>query len=488
MTSDQKPRLTSLFAGIGGFDLGFDRAGFTTAGQCEIDPHARSVLDRHWPTVPKHDDVTTLRGSTFGPADVVTFGSPCQDLSVAGKRAGLAGERSGLFTEAMRYIREMLEETNGQSPRAAVWENVPGAFSSNGGADFAAVLQSMVGGTVRCPSNGWANAGVAFGPEGAAEWRVLDSQHFGVAQRRRRVFVVYHPGSDRAGQILFERESVRRDSETGRPKGQGAAGAAEGGVGDSGAIGLSGELNAAYELQPTLTHDSPTGGGQKPMVLPRVTPAVTAKWAKGTGGPAGDEAQNLVPVLNDQGGSWCEVSHGVTGTLRAQPKGNHPIVPVAFKIRGGVSVDSDGKGAGKGYLGSENMALTLGTVQDMFLAEPIGVDQGAGDEQSVSVPIAFAQNQRDEVRDLGNRAGALQAEPGMKQQTFLAHAPYAVRRLTPTECERLQGFPDGHTALAADDREIADTHRYRMLGNAVTVNVAEWIGKRLHTILTGAAE
>src|SRR5690625_474824 len=144
--------LVSLFAGVGGFDLGFERAGFTPVGMCEIDPHARSVLDRHWPTVPKHDDVTTLRGSTFGPADVVTFGSPCQDLSVAGKRAGLDGERSGLFLEAMRYVREMLEETSGQYPRAAVWENVPGAFSSNGGADFAAVLESMVGGTVRCPS------------------------------------------------------------------------------------------------------------------------------------------------------------------------------------------------------------------------------------------------------------------------------------------------------------------------------------------------
>src|SRR5690606_15055442 len=123
---------------------------------------------------------------TFGPSDVITFGSPCQDLSVAGKRAGLDGERSGLFLEAVRYIREMLEETGGRSPRFAVWENVPGAFSSNGGRDFAAVLESLVGGEVRRPADGWAGAGVAFGPLGSVEWRVLDSQHFGVAQRRRR--------------------------------------------------------------------------------------------------------------------------------------------------------------------------------------------------------------------------------------------------------------------------------------------------------------
>lgn len=292
---------------------------------------------------------------------------------------------------------------------------------------------------------------------------------------------------------------------------------------------------------PTLVHDSPTGGGQKPMVLPRVTPAVTAKWAKGTGGPAGDEAQNLVPVLNDQGGSQLDVSHGVAGTLRAQANGNHPIVaaPVAFKVRGGK------EGGGKGYLGSEDKALTLSTVQEQFLAEPIGFDHAAGAAHGMSerlngaptlqassgigraalahpvlvgnagangagvgsetdpsytldttgqqaVAFAFAENSRNEIRlegGDGTITGALSTGGGKPGQgTPTIATPYAVRRLTPTECERLQGFPDGHTALAADDREIADTHRYRMLGNAVTVNVAEWIGKRLYAILTGAAE
>ncbi len=126
--------LVSLFTGVGGFDEGFENAGFKTVGQVEIDPWCQQVLRRHWPDVPKHDDITTAHGMMFGAADVVTFGSPCQDLSVAGKRAGLDGARSGLFVEAMRFIREMREGTDGRYPEYAVWENVCGAFSSGAGA------------------------------------------------------------------------------------------------------------------------------------------------------------------------------------------------------------------------------------------------------------------------------------------------------------------------------------------------------------------
>lgn len=163
-------RFLSLFAGVGGFDLGFERQGFECIGQVEIDPHALGVLKSHWPDVPKHGDITTFRAMQFGPADVITFGSPCQDLSVAGGRAGMAGERSGLFSEAIRIIREMREATNGEYPRVVIWENVPGALSSNDGKDIIMALDELEG-------SGY-----------VVDLELYDSQFFGVPQRRRRIF------------------------------------------------------------------------------------------------------------------------------------------------------------------------------------------------------------------------------------------------------------------------------------------------------------
>jgi site-specific DNA-cytosine methylase len=207
-------RLVSLFAGVGGFDLAFEQAGFQTVGQVEIDEWCQKVLTRQWPDVPKHRDITTAHGMIFGPAEVVTFGSPCQDLSVAGKRAGLEGERSGLFMEAMRFIREMREGTSGEYPKYALWENVPGALNSNAGRDFAVVLGQL------------AKLGALD-----ISWRVLDSRHFGVAQRRRRVFLVADFGGERAAQILFEPEGVRRDTQEGGSEGQDVAACLTTGVG-----------------------------------------------------------------------------------------------------------------------------------------------------------------------------------------------------------------------------------------------------------------
>ena len=186
-------RFVSLFAGVGGFDLGLERSGHTCIGQVEIDKHARSVLEKHWPDVPRWDDVQTAKGwadeiGLVGTTDLVCGGFPCQDLSVAGKRAGIAGARSGLFFDALEFAVYVQAKT-------IILENVPGLLSSNEGRDFGVVISEM------------ANAGY-----GHIEWRVLDSQFFGVPQRRRRVFIV---GSvtDRSGSpILIERESVRRNT------------------------------------------------------------------------------------------------------------------------------------------------------------------------------------------------------------------------------------------------------------------------------------
>ena len=191
-----------LFAGAGGMSRGLEAAGMTCVAHAEIEPHARAVLRRHWPDTPLHGDVTTVDWTQYqGQVDLVAGGSPCQDLSVAGKRAGLAGSRSNLFYELIRAWNE----TNATY---CLWENVDGARSSNQGADFAAVLSAFVGADVTAPQR-WASAGVAAGPTGVAAWRVLDLQHFGPPQRRRRVFILAtRSGGVDPAEVLALSESV----------------------------------------------------------------------------------------------------------------------------------------------------------------------------------------------------------------------------------------------------------------------------------------
>jgi DNA (cytosine-5)-methyltransferase 1 len=195
-------RYVELFAGAGGMSRGLEAAGMTCVAHAEIEPHARAVLRRHWPDVPLHGDVTTVDWIPYqGQVDLVAGGSPCQDLSVAGKRAGLAGSRSNLFYELIRAWNE----TNATY---CLWENVDGARSSNQGADFTAVLSAFVGADVAPPQR-WASAGVAAGPTGVAAWRVLDLQHFGPPQRRRRVFVLAaRSGGVDPAEVLALSESV----------------------------------------------------------------------------------------------------------------------------------------------------------------------------------------------------------------------------------------------------------------------------------------
>lgn len=200
-------KAVSLFAGIGGFDLGFERAGIETTLQCEINPRRSEVLARHWPDVERHDDITTLE--RLPGCDVVTGGFPCQDVSVAGKRAGLAGERSGLWFEYARLLRE-------SRPPWVVIENVPGLLHSNKGRDLGTIL-----GTLGELGYGWA-------------YRCLDGQFFGLAARRLRVFIVGSLGSRRAAEVLFEPGGVPRDSPPGREAGESAAIASLSGIGSGG--------------------------------------------------------------------------------------------------------------------------------------------------------------------------------------------------------------------------------------------------------------
>ena len=213
-----------MFDGIGGFPYAASFYGITPIWASEILPSAVQVTRRHFPDMEHVGDITRLDGRKLPPVDILTFGSPCQGLSMAGQRLGLADARSGLFTEAIRIIREMQEVTHGEYPKIALWENVPGALSSAGGRDFEAVLQAFTAAKIPMPYSGrWANAGMVRGRGVDLAWCVYDAQYFGTAQRRRRVFLVADFRARRAGEILFVPKSLRGYFEAGGTPRQGLA-------------------------------------------------------------------------------------------------------------------------------------------------------------------------------------------------------------------------------------------------------------------------
>ena len=233
--------LGSLFDGSGGFPLGGILAGIEPKWSSEIEPFPVLVTHRRLPQVKHYGDVSTLNGAELPPVDIITFGSPCQDLSIAGKRAGIHdGDRSNLFFQAIRIIKEMRDATNGQYPRYCVWENVPGAFSSNGGDDFKAVLEAVIGVKekgieVPAPENHrWAKSDVYLGDGWSLAYRVFDAQYWGVPQRRARIYLVADFAGGSAGEILFKSEGVSGYTPQGFRAWQGAAGGAEEGIGETG--------------------------------------------------------------------------------------------------------------------------------------------------------------------------------------------------------------------------------------------------------------
>jgi DNA (cytosine-5)-methyltransferase 1 len=434
-------RVLSLFSGVGGFDMGLEAAGFTTVFQCEIDKHARSVLDYHWPDTPKWDDVSTLTGAHIlevtGGVDVVAWGSPCQDLSLAGKRAGLSGERSGLFHEGIRIIKELRELSNGKYPTWSIWENVVGALSSNRGADFGEVLYEMD------------EAGACF-----SEWTVLDAQYFGVPQRRRRVFVSScfdSSVSERCGSPLFPvSESLRGDSSQGIETGKAVTRKTQD------RIGTGGQWAAGSTSDGVLTT------------------VVTSKWHKGTGGPSGSEHYNLVvePVTFSKSRraqsstdveTWVESD--VTPTLNVFDVGDTRattaiIEPVlAFDTQFGSNANV-----------FEDQSPTLKSSQQspsVTQESPMLIDGRRVDDVRVyTEPVQTLQERMDTG---GNNV------PVVAQET---PPTLVVRRLTPLECERLMGWPDNHTTIGTNG-PISDTQRFKMCGNGVASPVATWIAGHL---------
>ena len=337
---EKEMKVLSLFSGVGGFDLGLERAGMETVFQCEWDKHATSILERHWPDTPRWTDVSTLTGAyvlQHAPIiDVVAWGSPCQDLSVAGKRAGLGGERSGLFHEGIRIIKEIREITNGQYPRFSIWENVAGALSSSNGADFGEVLYEMD------------EAGACF-----SEWRLLDAQYFGVPQRRRRVFVISVFDSATAARcpnpLLPVCEGVRGDIEAGGTEREEPTGTVEQSLASGSDIAntISAEL---YHRSTVVNQDVNNGH--------LVVGSLAARDYKGVGNQYVADNKCVVETF--------------TKAKRAQTStddetwvgGDEPEASFVMRQREGKP------GGGKGPLISEERSLTLKAGNDQTLFQP----------------------------------------------------------------------------------------------------------------------
>ena len=409
--------LGSLFDGIGGFPLVASWYGIQPAWASEIEPNAISITRRNLPQMVHLGDVTRL--DHVPPVDVVTFGSPCPDLSVAGKRAGLDGARSGLFLAAVDIIRKMREETNGLYPTYAVWENVPGAFSSRRGEDFRRVLEELVriaepqAVMPPVPPGGWAYADCHAGDGWSLAYRVFDAQHWGVPQHRKRVYLVLDLAGGRAGQILFEPESLRGHLAAGqKPWERFAARVGGGAAGEvsafsAGQSAKAGSIGYAQEIAPTLRAGQ---GGNKPAVLyPDVTGTLCASGA-GLNRPAGQGNEADLCIVMASGQANAGITQDKSGTLTC--RNDPPIVIHDMESHG------SGHGLGIGYGAAHTLT--------------------AGDRHAVAQRMI-------------------------------------VRRLTPLECERLQGYPDGWTEYGADGRPISDTARYRCLGNSVALPCVDYI-------------
>jgi DNA (cytosine-5)-methyltransferase 1 len=379
----------SLFSGIGGFELAMQRAGIEVIGSCEIDKKARQLLQARFPLSNHYENVTELTGEQLkkdgfdGANGIITAGFPCQDLSVAGLRKGLAGKRSGLFWEIIRII----DETH---PKFVILENVPGLLSSQQGRDMGIVITALV-------DRGY---GVC--------WRVLDSQNFGVPQRRRRVFIVASLGDHRGPvQILFEPESLPRNLEQSRSKRKKITDRTK-----------TSSAETSESIDHVLFEATRIGD---PRFYKNISPTMAARW--GTGG-------NNVPLL-------------------------------AFPMHGGmINRKLENGPSGSGFKDANEPSFTLTSsshaVHGVVVAQEINSFTGS----------SFGQYKKG-VGTLRANGGDL---GGGSENLVTTNS---VRRLTPVECERLQGFPDGWTAGQPDSA------RYKQLGNAVTVPVVEWIINRM---------
>jgi len=373
--------LGSLFDGSGGFPLGGLISGVIPLWASEVEPFPIRVTSKRIPQMKHLGDISTINGAEIAPVDIITFGSPCQDMSVAGKRSGLDGERSCLFYEAIRIVKEMRCKTNGQKPRYIVWENVPGAFSSNAGEDFKAVLEAVasVKGDYAIPfppKGKWTGAGEILGDDFSIAWRCVDAQFWGVPQRRRRIYLVADFNSGCASKILFESEGLFRNLEPSKCPWKRTAGTSKESTPATGIDGYNG----------SLTDDT------------AATLGVNCGMSTG---------RNGVMVLNDQGGNRMDVTEGFIPPLRAEA--HHP--PCVMESAG-FCTEHSANSHGIGYETEKAPTLRAGVVpatvyenhsQDTRYVGPLNVAQtvaatygtGGNNQPFVVEPTAFGVCSKD---------------------------------------------------------------------------------------------
>lgn len=521
-------RYLSLFSGIEAATAAWSPLGWECAAVSDIDPFSCAYLQQRHPEVPNLGDVTQITEAqiaALGSIDLVVFGSPCQDLSVAGKRKGLDGERSGLFFAAMRIV-EWARKHGGC--RFALWENVPGAFSSNGGADFGAVVGQMAGvEQPETPPKGWGTEGAIVGTQGMVEWSVLDAQWAGVAQRRRRVFALADFG-DWASRppILLEPESLRGDSAPSREAGQSVTRTLASRTGASGkqhtsACGGIGDYRSSERSNALRASGADLGPGCEVLVAQSV--ALRGREGGGTaelGGPVsgtlrasgggGDKQHVLIGVQRPvrvaepvvcaaTGQSGAEITTDYCPTLNC----NHEAPYVAFGLLTpcgfcGYLFDESALGRyGCPNCEGESIDVQCATGQvthtlkaDGFDASEDGTGRGTPIVPWATGVTIHGTDGCARVASFSETSQCLRARtPGnidnssttVVLQTLLT--AMQVRRLTPTECERLQGFPDGHTAITVRGKPAADGPRYKALGNSMAVPVMHWIGKQIDDVV-----
>lgn len=423
-------RYVSIFSGVEAATLAWEPLGWEPVAFSEIEPFPCAVLAERWPDIPNLGDITKIdwKEEIDGAIDLVVGGSPCQSFSVAGKREGLKGA-SGLMFEYIRCVQEL-------RPRWFLWENVPGALTSEDGGAFGQLLREM-------DELGYSLA-----------WRVLDAQFFGVAQRRRRLFLVGHLGAESPAEVLFEPDCLSGNPQSSREKRKELTRRAGRSTACAGfkysAAPRANTIGYAEEQSSTLTAD-----WHAPAVLPLPNTALSrygteiagCLTARGDSSPCADRAQNIVCMTGTQ--AHCHISDEIAGCLTAHMgKDDAPVVVGGSNLQTYVCETAHSGSNGLG-VGKADIFPTLDTSSDPAFALL------ANHPHMVASEIAE------------NSAGV---------------NPMLVRRLTPLECERLQGFPDGHTLIAWKGKlaeECPDGPRYKAIGNSMAVPVMRWIGRRI---------
>lgn len=461
-------RFLSLCSGIEAASAAWKGLGWKPIAFSEIEPFPCSVLAHHFPDVPNVGDMTQIDGRKYrGTVDLLVGGTPCQGFSIAGKRGGLSDVRSGLAMHFVRLVAEI-------KPKWFLWENVPGAFSTAAGRDFGTFIRAL--------------DGVGY----HLAWRVLDAQFFGVPQRRRRIFLVGHSGDWRhPAAVLFEPGCLRRDSQTGGKKRQDVTQALTGCLGAGGA-----DDNRAQ------------AGFYVPEI---VSQAMSCKWAKGTSGPAGDEYHNLV----------CAP---LTTTPYADNIAQESKLVISQYGDKAGALTSEGRKEENASTQKRNASALLQALRQE-VGEEAFIKWGSRILDSLQSPEVLRQEVHGgRIRCAASEAGlfmddsTLSCKKNLSSRTLcnlwengpdrrtpqghelaqqlarefnktlpkLSHErtqiKYAVRRLTPLEAERLQGFPDGWTDVPHNGKPASDSARYKALGNSMAVPVMRWIGERIAAV------